>query len=841
MFYIYSDNKLIYQPMDDNYLVLQPKLTVEIGKAGSLQFQVPPTHPLYDQLDRLRTYTSVQLDEDEIFRGRILSNERAFNNVRTVYCEGDLAYLVDSVQKGEKYTGTTHALFRKIIAAHNARVEAAKQFTVGEIGIEDRDIILAGQSDEVNTGNIDYKQIAIDSIVDEWNNSFDYIQTCLIDYCGGYLRTRRVDNTTYIDLLTDFGTNASQDIELGVNMLDLKEEISAEDLFTVLIPLGDDNLTIASVNGGSDELVDTAAVAQYGRIVRTHVFQNVNEASTLLENGQRYLASNVNVPTTLTIKAVDMHLLNPDVTSIFLGDKVHLVSTAHNIIDYLTCTKIEYDLANPANTTYTFGNPQQTLTERYREDKRKQSDTYGNGASAGGVSAAGAASSAAGAAAQISDDKTNKALQDFWKEWIDWDPDNPDGKISLGALYKDVKNGKTVLEQQVGIDLDANTGNINIKSFKQEYDETARKTSENEASIQTLASKTESQVTLLASRQNDLSDTESKHYAELKLRADEQGSEISLKADKVTVNADIIDIKGRISNLEADYAQIDSLVSSRIEASWTKVSTLKAGSINADSIMKGDQAVTTDAHFHTLTCSTDGTVRLGPVIYSNALSSFNMADTKFYRDGVSAAKESVTIDYLDRQENLEDYYNKSTHQTSVYIQAKTSTGKTKGATLYVSGAKAYAAGKADGGDDVRISQLGRNPDYTDNYNSSTHNTTIGIKAVGSNGATKTATLTVLGSSAYNAGKTDGRKGWTEGTFTSVTVYKRGTAVYRYTNGGSVSGTNQGNQCTTALYNSSGRRLNITVYYSGSSYTHYLRGDGGYYYNDGGSATYYTKS
>ena len=102
MFYIYSDNKLIYQPMDDNYLVLQPKLTVEIGKAGSLQFQVPPTHPLYNQLDRLRTYTSVQLDEGEIFRGRILSNERAFNNIRTVYCEGDLAYLVDSVQKGEK-------------------------------------------------------------------------------------------------------------------------------------------------------------------------------------------------------------------------------------------------------------------------------------------------------------------------------------------------------------------------------------------------------------------------------------------------------------------------------------------------------------------------------------------------------------------------------------------------------------------------------------------------------------------------------------------------------------------------------------------------------------------
>lgn len=48
-------------------------------------------------------------------------------------------------------------------------------------------------------------------------------------------------------------------------MLDLTEEISAEDVFTVLIPLGDENLTIESVNNGRDELVDEAAVQRYGR------------------------------------------------------------------------------------------------------------------------------------------------------------------------------------------------------------------------------------------------------------------------------------------------------------------------------------------------------------------------------------------------------------------------------------------------------------------------------------------------------------------------------------------------------------------------------------------------
>lgn len=66
-------------------------------------------------------------------------------------------------------------------------------------------------------------------------------------------------------------------------MLDLTEEISAEDVFTVLIPLGDENLTIESVNNGRDELVDEAAVQRYGRIVKTHVFDSVNTPETLLK------------------------------------------------------------------------------------------------------------------------------------------------------------------------------------------------------------------------------------------------------------------------------------------------------------------------------------------------------------------------------------------------------------------------------------------------------------------------------------------------------------------------------------------------------------------------------
>lgn len=526
MFYIYANGKSIYQPMDNTLSLFAPKLTLEIGKAGSLQFQIPPSNKYYNALPQLTTTITVEMDDTEIFRGRVLTNNRNFNNVRTIYCEGDLAYLVDSVQKAEKYDGKAHALFRKIIEAHNARVEASKRFTVGNITVENRDVLLTGKSDDIQdaeTGKFDYKQIAINSIADEWQNTFDFIETCLIDYTGGYLRTRRVGNTTYIDLVADYGNNATQEIEFGKNLLDLTEEVSAEDVFTVLIPLGDENLTIESVNNGSDELVDAAAVARYGRIVKTHVFDSVNEPSTLLENGQRFLASNVNVPVTLTVKAVDMHLIDPNASPIYVGDKVHVTSVPHGMVDELTCTKIEYDMENPANNTYTFGTPRQSLTERYRKDKSKQ-DSEGSHGGGGGAGGAGGAGSAA-------DEEAKKNLDEFFNAWINVDPDA--AHIDLGTLYKKFNDGKTVLESSCGISLDAPSGNINIKTLRTEFDDLGNKVRENSAYIDLLNNELDTRIALVASRHQELADLEASHYAELIISANDQESKISANTENI--------------------------------------------------------------------------------------------------------------------------------------------------------------------------------------------------------------------------------------------------------------------------------------------------------------------
>lgn len=474
MFQIYVGNDLAYEPGDTELALLSPKLTLEMGKAGSLEFTVPAGHPYMNELKQLTKPMSVNLDGEKIFRGRILSGSRTFYNQREVYCEGVLSYLVDSVQKAVKFNGKTHALFRQIISNHNSRMPIEKQFIVGNITVEDRDIILTGQSEDV--GQYDYSQIAINSVVDNWNTTYDYIENCLISYCGGYLVVRQVNSVNYIDWIKDYSNTATQEIVFGKNLLDLTDESTAEDIFTVLIPLGDNNLTIASVNGGSDELVDSEAVSKYGRIIRTQVFSNVTDPNTLLANGRQYLVNNGDVPNTLTITAVDLHNVDPTIKSIHLGDRVYIKSNFHDLSRYLTCTKIEYDLEKPENTVYTFGREKQTLTQRYREDKRAQSDTYNNSANGGG--GIGSTASAMGANwKDVTDDylnkskeETTKQLDEFYDAWVDWDESQ--GKVSLGAMYKKLLNDEEVLKNNVGIDMDAPSGTINIYADHRSVEET---------------------------------------------------------------------------------------------------------------------------------------------------------------------------------------------------------------------------------------------------------------------------------------------------------------------------------------------------------------------------------
>ena len=660
MFEIFANGELIFQPAVNDLRLISPKLTLEMGKAGSLEFGVPSVNKYYTTLEQLRTILTVTDDTGEIFRGRVLNNKKNFSNVRSVYGEGDLAYLVDSVQQAKKYNGKAHALFRSIIAAHNQMVQDPnKQFTVGTITVEDRDVLLTGQSDDerdiyedAESTMFNVKQIAINSIAENWQNTFDYIQSCLIEYCGGYLRTRRVGNITYIDWLKDYFSTTTQTIEYGKNLLDLTEEINIEDAFSVLIPIGEENLTVQAAgsydfNGiihinGSNEIVDTAAVAKYGRILKTNVFDGVTNVNTLLENGVRYLKTNSTVPVTLEITAVDLHLINPNVQKISLGDRVHISSPGHSIDytgdDYLVCTKIEYDLNNPGNTRYTFGNPKQTLTERYRKDKKIQEDQASRSGGGGG-----------GGGGKAAKDNANTESLEMYKAWCTID--NEHASIDIGTLYKKLYGvNDTNIISETNLKFKSNSGysNISLGSTYKIWDED-RKKLKNWCGIDLNSTKQDSTVDIFAH-----ADGVNKELAAIQLWAgyaiDETtghrvyGSRIALQADVVKINAKVDGNIETIASFSRDLTSLNSKVT-RIDSDLINMSA-KTAYINAGAgyieipggyfqhVFLGNRSIT--LHTHYITAYASGKIEVGAMDPSGTAHSFNIADTQFYKDKVKA-------------------------------------------------------------------------------------------------------------------------------------------------------------------------------------------------------------
>lgn len=341
MYTIYADDTLLYLPGDEELSVLSPVLETQCNAAGTLTFVLLPEHPMYSALHKMRTRIDVRQDDEIIWRGRVLETETDFYRQKTVTCEGELTYLVDSVLHPYKlagYDGTAAGLFRLYLTRHNEAVSEAQQFQIGNVDIETL-------SSVENTG---------------YGNTWDEISDNLIDIHGGFLRIRHEDGARYLDWTKASGTSCGQVIRFGENLLDLSEYVSASEVVTCLIPYagqGDSQITIKSVNDGKDYIEDEAGIALYGRIWGVTEF-DAKDASTLLEMAKENLQKRLKETITITISAVDLHLLDVNAESFRVGDKVRVVSPPHGIDVEYTCTAISLDLVNPDQSEYTFGTPE---------------------------------------------------------------------------------------------------------------------------------------------------------------------------------------------------------------------------------------------------------------------------------------------------------------------------------------------------------------------------------------------------------------------------------------------------------------------------------------------------
>lgn len=371
MYTIYADGELLYNPTltHEGYGVVAPRLTVEVNKAGSLEYTVPPTNAKYDAVKKLKSIITAFQNDYEIFRGRVLHDEKDFYKQKKTYCEGELAFLLDSVQRPYTFSGKVADLFKKYINYHNSRVEANKRFVVGKVTV---------------SGNITCENYNYPTTIDE-------ITEQILNTVGGELVIRLENGVRYIDLIAESEEDgtvnyANQTIEFGTNLLDITEYITAENVFTVIVPLGgslndsdgnvsNEKLTITSVNDGKDYIENATAINLFGRIERRVEWTDVDDAATLKSLATKELSNNIKMAVSLTVTAVDLHLLNVNVDSIKVGNWVRVISIPHELDTYFKCTKIVYDFENPENNEYSFGVTTMSLTDQQVSDKKSMKNS----------------------------------------------------------------------------------------------------------------------------------------------------------------------------------------------------------------------------------------------------------------------------------------------------------------------------------------------------------------------------------------------------------------------------------------------------------------------------------
>lgn len=351
MYRVYCDSALLYDDRIDEYKIFNPVVEKELNQIDSFDFTIYSNHRSFDRLKRLKSIITVFQDNYLLFRGRILDDEQGFHNEKQVSCEGELAFLVDSIQRPYDFTGTPAELFTLFITNHNAQVDAEHQFIVGNVTVTDPNDYIA-RSDS------------------EYLNTWESINKKLIETLGGYIWVRHEADGNYIDYLSELNFLAPQKIEFGKNLLDLKRETKGADIATALIPLGakeegsESRLTIASVNNDVDYVYNQEAVDAYGWIFKVQTWDDVTEAGNLLTKGNARLQEMIQLLLSIELTAADLATVDKTVESFHIGTQVQVTTNPHSIDRRFLVTKISINLSQPTANKLTLGDSFYSFTEQ---------------------------------------------------------------------------------------------------------------------------------------------------------------------------------------------------------------------------------------------------------------------------------------------------------------------------------------------------------------------------------------------------------------------------------------------------------------------------------------------
>jgi hypothetical protein len=331
-----------------------------INTIDSFTFNILPDNKGYNLIKDLKTLVEVnniKTNKNE-FRGRVLIQTPKMNSsgllTKSITCESELGYLMDSVQEyGEYHNITVRSFLELIIDNHNKQVSEDKYFTVGIVDVVDNNDSL-------------YRYLGYDK-------TLDTIKDKLIDRLGGELRIRYEDGIRYLDYVQAIGGKKDTEIVLAKNLVTIEQERDPSDVITRLIPLGakvedsDERLTISSINNSINYIDDEEAISKFGIIVDTVIYDDVNIVENLLRKGKEYLKEN-KIKKKHKVTALDLSTIGLDIHSFEVGNTYRVINLLMNIDEDLKVIEKTLDINSPQSSSLSIG-------DKFEDIKDYQLDT----------------------------------------------------------------------------------------------------------------------------------------------------------------------------------------------------------------------------------------------------------------------------------------------------------------------------------------------------------------------------------------------------------------------------------------------------------------------------------
>lgn len=319
-----------------------------INTIDSFTFTILPDNHGYDLLKDLKTLVEIRnvKTNETKFKGRILIQTPDMSSSgllsKSVICESELGYLMDSVQEYRECRDiTVRGFLELIIDSHNKQVSKDKHFTVGIVDVVDNNDSL-------------YRFLG-------YNKTLDTIKDKLIDRLGGELRIRYENGVRYLDYIQAIGDKKDTEIVLAKNLITIEQERDPSDVITRLIPLGakledsEERLTISSINNGLNYIDDEEAISEFGIIVDTVTYDDVNIVENLLRKGKEYLRENNKIKKKHKVTALDLSTIGLDVDSFEVGNTYRVINPLMKIDEDLRVIEKTLDINSPQSSSLSIG------------------------------------------------------------------------------------------------------------------------------------------------------------------------------------------------------------------------------------------------------------------------------------------------------------------------------------------------------------------------------------------------------------------------------------------------------------------------------------------------------